>query len=165
MKPKNNKEVIRSYWHFSGYLASCILLGILVFFFYLKTSSVELNRIVDKTSQYDNIYFQQIEIASRIDSLYRYTTMFNLDMNDIYIQNAVSKRRQNTTNYMEKMNPKDVQLFRKLMTQMNTFLSMKDSIRLLRIEEDNVRSDLLKCMEDNRAVTRRIHQGNMSSRR
>lgn len=162
MRAKNHKELIRAYWQFAGYLVACVAFGVLIYWSYLQTSRTEVERIVNKTIEYDRIYVQQIELAVRIDSLYDYTTKFNTNLNDALLQNSVSRRKQEILNSLENMNNADVRLHKRLISQLNTFLAVKDSVRTARIEEDMIKADLLKCMEDNKQTTRRLTIGGIT---
>lgn len=159
MRAQNHKEIYRAYWQFSGYLAICVVIAVFSFYFYRQTSHIEVNKIVNKTEEYDKIYVKQMELISRIDSLYTYTTLFNTNLNDASLLNSVTRRKQDIISDMETMSNSDVRLYRKLTTEFNTFLGIKDSIRLLNTEEELVRSDLMKCMEENRNTTRKLRMG------
>ncbi len=165
MRAQNHKEITKSYWKFSGYLAACVLVGVLTYFFYTRTSVVEVQRIVEKTEEYDKIYVQQIDLAGRIDTLYQYTSMFNTNKNDVLLQNSVSRRKQEIISSMESMSGRDIRLYQKLMSQVNSFLSIKDSIRTAKIDEELVRSDLMKCVEDNKQTTRKVTLGGITVRK
>jgi hypothetical protein len=162
MKAQNYKEILRGYWKFSGHLAACVLVGVLTYFSYTKTSTIEVQRIVDKTEEYDKIYVRQVELANRIDTLYQYTSLFNTNKNDALLQNSVSRRKQEIISSMDDMSGRDVKLYQKLMSQVNSFLSIKDSIRTAKMEEDLVRSDLAKCVEDNKQTTRKVTLGGIT---
>lgn len=92
--PKNSKDITRGYWRFSGYLIACVFTGVLIYFCYIQTSKVEVDRIVSKTEEYDKIYVKQTDLVNRIDSLYYYTTMFNTNLNDAHLLNSVSRHKQ-----------------------------------------------------------------------
>lgn len=162
MRTLNYKEITLGYFKFAGYLAACVAVGVLIYWSYLRTTKTEVDKIVDKTMEYDRIYVQQIELASRIDSLYDYTNKFNTNLNDALLLNSISKRKQEILTSLDGMSSRDVRLYLKLMTQMNTFLSVKDSIRFARTEEDLVKSDLIKCMEDNKQTTRKLTIGGIT---
>lgn len=162
MRAQNHKEIYRAYWQFSGYLAICVVIAVFSFYFYRQTSQIEVNKIVDKTEEYDKIYVKQMDLINRIDSLYSYTTLFNTNLNDASLLNSVTRRKQEIISDMEGMSGSDVRLHRKLTTEFNTFLSIKDSIRLLKTEEELVKSDLMKCMEENRNTTRKLRMGGIT---
>lgn len=162
MRAQNSKDIYRGYLKFAGYLAACVAVGVLVYWSYLRTSKIEIEKIVNKTIEYDQIYVQQIELALRIDSLYQYGTLFNTKLNDALLLNTVSKRKQEIFSSLESMNSRDIRLYQRLMSQVNTFLAVKDSIRAVHTEEDMVKSDLLKCMENNKQTTRRLTIGGIT---
>lgn len=159
MKPQNNKDIWKAYWLFSFYLVCSVSIAVLVYSLYVSTSKVEVDRIVAKTEESDKIFVQQIELTQKIDSLYAYTTMFNTNLNDGLLLNAVSKRKQDILTDIEKLSDRDAKLYSALMREVNTFLSVKDSIRMLRIEEDLVRADLQKCMDNNKKAMRNLNLG------
>ncbi len=162
MKAKNHQEITKGYLNFSLFLAFCVAIGVTAYYCYLQTNQVEVNRIVEKTEEYDKIYVQQVELVSRIDSLYQYMLLFNTNKNDAMLQNVVSKRKQEILASMEDMNGRDIKMYQKLMSQVNTFLSTKDSIRVLKTEEDLIRIDLKKCMEENKQASRKLTIGSIT---
>ncbi len=162
MRSQNHQAINKAYRKFSGYLFTIVLIGVSAYFFYMRTTVTEVERIVDKTEEYDKIYVRQVELAGRIDTLYRYMMLFNSGKNDILLQNSVSRRKQEILSSMDDMSSSDVRLYQKLMSQVNTFLSIKDSIRTARIEEELVRSDLMKCVEDNKQATRKVTLGGIT---
>lgn len=162
MRPQNHKKILHGYWKFSLFLASCVAVGVITYSSYRQSCKVEVNRIIEKTEEYDRIYIQQTELSGRIDTLYQYVQLFNTNKNDVALQSAVSKRKQEIFTMMEDMSGRDVKLHQKLMSQINTFLSAKDSIRLLTIQEDLLRVDLQKCMDENKQLSRKITIGSIT---
>lgn len=159
MRAKNNREIRKGYLKFAFYLAACVMVAVLVFYSYIRTSTVEVIRIMAKTQEYDKIYIEQTELAGRIDTLYQYVSYFNTNLNDVLLQSRVSRRKQEINSSMEQMSGRDIRLYQKLMSEVNTFLAAKDSIRSLRQEEELLRKDLKKCMEDNKQANRRVTLG------
>lgn len=165
MRAKNHKEITKGYLKFSGYLLACIFIGVFIYFCYMQTSNVEVNRIVEKTEEYDKIYVKQIDLANRIDSLYQYTTLFNTNLNDAHLLHSVSKRKQEILSMMDNMSSGDVRLYQKLMSEVNVFLGVKDSIRMAKTEEGLIKTDLLKCTEDNKQASRQLTIGGITVKR
>lgn len=162
MRAKNNKEIYKAYVWFSFYLAICVGVGTCACFCYMQTSGIEVGRIVEKAEEYDHVYVLQTEIANRVDSLYYYVGLFNTNLNDGQLLNAVTHRKQEVYPLMEELGGKNVRLYRMLMDEMNVFLGVKDSIRLARQEEEMVKADLLKCTEENRQASRKLTLGGIS---
>lgn len=164
MKPKNNSTVRKAYIKFSYFLAICIVWAVVVFSCFLKTASVEVKEILQKTIEYDRIYAKQIELANSVDSIYQYMKLMNTDpkINDILLQSLVSTRKMNILKFTREFDSKDCQLYSRLLNNVNLFLSVKDSIRLLSIKEELVREDLNRCIQDNRKTKRKLSIGNVS---
>lgn len=162
MRAKNHKEITLGYLKFSGFLAISVLIAVLIYLCYTKTCEVEVNRIVDKTEEYDKIYVRQIDLSNRIDTLYRYTSMFNTNLNDAHLLHSVSRRKQEILSMMEEMSSRDVRLYQKLMSEINGFLGVKDSIRMAKTEEDLIKTDLLKCTEENKQISRKLTIGGIT---
>jgi hypothetical protein len=165
MHAKNHTAITLGYWKFSGYLIACVFTGVLICYCTLHTNQVEVSRIVDKTEEYDKTYVKQIDLAGRIDSLYQYTQLFNTNLNDAHLLNSVSRRKQEILSLMEDMSSRDVRLYQKLMSQVNTFLSVKDSIGRAKTEEDLIKTDLLKCSQDHRQASRQLTIGSITINR
>ena len=165
MRAKNSKDVTLGYCKFSIFLIASVFTGVLIYFCYINTSNVEVNRIVDKTVEYDKIYALQIDLSNRIDSLYSYATMFNTNLNDAQLLRSVSRRRQEIMSIMNNMSNRDVRLHQRLMREVNVFIDIKDSIRIAKVEEDMVKADLLRCAEENRQTSRRLSLGGITINR
>lgn len=164
MKPKNNSTVRKAYVRFSCYLTVCIVWAIAVFSFFLKTASVEVKEILHKTVEYDRVYAKEIELANSVDSIYQYMKLMNTSpqINDILLQSVVSTRKMNVLKFTQDFDSKDCQLYGRLLNSVNLFLGVKDSIRLSKIQEELVREDLNRCIQDNRKTKRRLSVGSAS---
>ncbi|MDR1198723.1 MAG: type VI secretion system transmembrane protein TssO [Prevotellaceae bacterium] len=159
MKAKNSKDITRGYGIFSLYLAACVIVAVFAYFCYLRTSVVEVKRIISKTGEYDAIHQYQTDITAHIDTLYYYSGLFNSNLNDDRLQNTVNRRKQEILSDIDKFSEHDMRLHRTLLNQLITFLNVKDSIRSLKNEEDMIKNELRKCIEENRQTTRTITVG------
>lgn len=161
MKPKNNKDVRNGYLRFSFLLAACIAWSVLFFSCFLKTSTIEVKSIMTKTLDYDRIYTKEIDLATGVDSVYQYMKLMNTSpqINDVLLQSIVSTRKMDLLKSTQNIDNADCVLYSNLLNQINTFLSIKDSIRIMKIQEDMVRQDLLQCIRDNRKTRRNMNIG------
>lgn len=161
MKPKNNKDVRNGYLRFSFLLAACIAWSVLFFSCFLKTSTIEIKSIMTKTLDYDRIYTKEIDLATGVDSVYQYMKLMNTSprINDVLLQSIVSTRKMDLLKSTQNIDNADCVLYSNLLNQINTFLSIKDSIRIMKIQEDMVRQDLLQCIRDNRKTRRNMNIG------
>ena len=161
MKPKNNKDVRNGYLRFSFLLAACIAWSVLFFSCFLKTSTIEVKSIMAKSLDYDRIYTKEIDLATGVDSVYQYMKLMNTSprINDVLLQSIVSTRKMDLLKSTQNIDNADCVLYSNLLNQINTFLSIKDSIRIMKIQEDMVRQDLLQCIRDNRKTRRNMNIG------
>lgn len=164
MKAKNSEDVYKGMRTFCYYLVAAIILGVCIFSCFMKTSSVEVHKILAKTQEYDFIQTQQVNMVEGVDTLYFYSSLLNSDpkINNSLMYNVISGRKLHLINSVNNMEEKDCRLYKKLTNQMNNFLSIKDSIRLAMTEEEMVRADLIRCISDNRKVTRQMAVGGLT---
>ena len=158
MKPKNNTEVRKAYLRFAGYLTCCIILAVTIFACFLKTSGIEVKRITEQALEYDHIYAKELSLSNSVDSVYQYMKLMNTSpqINDMLLQSVVSTRKMNLLKYVQGM---DCRLYRQLLGNINIFLGVKDSIRLLNIQEEMVKKDLMQCIQDNWKTRRNMNVG------
>ena len=161
MKPRNNAEVRKAYLRFSCYLTGCVILAVTIFACFLKTSSTEVKRITEQTLKYDYVYAKEIALSNSVDSVYQYMKLMNTShqINDVLLQSVVSERKMNLLKYIQSMDEKDCRLYRQLLGNINLFMGVKDSIRLLGIQEEMVKKDLMQCIRDNRKTQRNLNTG------
>ena len=57
------------------------------------------------------------------------------------------------------MDARDCRLYSRLLGNINIFLGVKDSIRLLNIQEEMVKKDLMQCIQDNWKTRRSLRVG------
>lgn len=166
MKPRNNTEVRKAYLKFSCYLTGCVILAVAIFACFLKTSSTEVKRITEQTLKYDYVYAKELSLSNSVDSVYQYMKLMNTSpqINDVLLQSVVSVRKMNLLKYMQSMDDKDCRLYKQLLENINMFLSVKDSIRLLSIQEEMVKKDLMQCIQDNWKTRRNLNVGSNSNK-
>ena len=161
MKPKNNSQIVKAYALFALSIVSAAFIGVLSVFFFFRTARAELELIGTKTQEYDRINAFQIEMIGRIDTIYNYMQMLNSSekINDVLLQKTISTKKMTLLNDLNQIPEKDSYLFRKLTNQLNIFLNVNDSIRLLTIEEGLIKEELTRCIEDNKRLVRKLSIG------
>jgi hypothetical protein len=164
MKAKNNEDVYKAVLHFSYYLTGSIVLAVCIFSAFMKTSSVEVNRILEKTEEYDLIQMKQANLTESMDTLYFYTSLLNSDpiINRSLMYNVLSSRKIEMLNEIETMDEKDCLLYKRVAGQMDVFFAIKDSIGTASSEEETVRADLIRCISDNKQMARRLSIGGLT---
>ena len=120
-----------------------------------------MKRITEQTLKYDYVYAKELSLSNSVDSVYQYMKLMNTSpqINDVLLQSVVSVRKMNLLKYMQSMDDKDCRLYKQLLGNINMFLSVKDSIRLLSIQEEMVKKDLMQCIQDNWKTRRNLNVG------
>lgn len=123
--------------------------------------------IMAKTMEYDNIYSAELNMAAAVDSIYQYMSLMNSspEINDLLLQSVVSNRKMQLQNRINGLDERDFLLYKKLAGNINVFLGVKDSIRLAEKEESVVREDLLRCVRENREISRKLKVGGITYER
>lgn len=157
MKAQNNKDIKKSIINFSCYLVISVFFAICIFSAFMKASSVEVYRILAKTSEYDKIQQKQVYLTEKVDSIYFYTTLLNSSsfINYTSVHLSLSNKKISLTEEASRLQDKDARLYKKLAKDMSVFFSIKDSIRRMTAEEDKYRADLVRCITEGRTAVRR----------
>lgn len=123
--------------------------------------------IMAKTVEYDNIYSAELNMVVAVDSIYQYMSLMNSSpkINDLLLQSVVSNRKMQLQNQINALDEKDFLLYKKLAGNINVFLGVKDSIRLAGKEESIVREDLMRCVKENREISRKLKVGGITYER
>ena len=163
MKAENNREVKKGYFRFTGFLIIIVSCTVLSLYGFMKTSSVEVGKILTKTKEYDQIYIRQLKLTESMDSIISYLSLLNTSpkINDLLLQNVISRKKMMLLENMGTMNEKDCKLYTKIASELNTVLSIKDSIRITTMEENMVRTDLIRCVDENKQVSRKLSAGGL----
>lgn len=163
MKAENNREVRKGYFRFTGFLIIIVSCTVLSLYGFMKTSSVEVGKILTKTKEYDQIYIRQLKLTESVDSIISYLSLLNTSpkINDLLLQNVISRKKMILLENIGTMNEKDCKLYTKIASDLNTVLSIKDSIRITTMEESMVRTDLIRCVDENKQVSRKLSAGGL----
>ena len=161
MKPRNNSEVRKAYLKFAAYLMVCVIFAVLIFACFLKTSGVGVKRRERKSFTWERVYTREIALSNSVDSVYQYMKLMNTSpqINDVLLQGVISTKKMNILKNIQDMEERDCKLYRQLLGDINLFLGVKDSIRLLKIQEEMVKNDLMQCIKDNWKTRRNLNVG------
>ena len=164
MKAENYIEIRQAYLKFIGYLVATITLAVTIAYFFMKTSSVEVQNILGKVNDYDKVYTKQIGLTLSVDSIYQYISLLNTSpkINDLLLQDAISRKKMFILDNLNSIDQKDCLIYKKVINEINIFLKVKDSIRIATMQEELVRNDLLRCVDDNKHVTRKLSSGGLT---
>jgi hypothetical protein len=162
VKAKNNRELTAAIVRFSGYLLLSAGLAVGMYASLVKTSSVEMRELTEKSSRYDRLRMQQVLLAESVDSLYHYVMLLN--SGDVYINqsamfNLASIRSIRFNESLETMEDEDCPVYKKLAARLDPLLQLKDSIRHATADLEALRDEYMRCMNRNRDINRRLFVG------
>ncbi len=159
MKAKNNNEVTKAILQFSGFLLITVVLSVCAFSLFMKTAIVEVERIMNKTEDYDLIQIKQARLTESMDTMLYYSQLLNTDekINNTIMYNNLNKRRLALSDELMGMNEYDGYLYKKLSVQLQRFLQTKDSIRQAKYQEDVLRIELQQCLNSNKQLAQRTY--------
>lgn len=163
MNAKNNDDVVKAIVKFSACLLVSVFVAVGSFSLFMKTSLVEVNKIIERTGDYDFIQLKQVHLTESVDSMYYYSTLLNVD--DIYVNrsvmyNVLSGKTLQFKNELEGLNTDDCLLYKQLAGKMGDFIMLKDSIHMTGLEVERLREEYVRCMNRNKEITRRLFTGN-----
>jgi len=158
MKADNGKLVTRAYLLFAAALGTSILLGVGCVWGFVLTSKREVSRIEVRSAEYDAAFERQVSLAYKVDSLYNNMMLLSTDrrINGLVMQNRISTQKIDMAGTLESMNKADALLYGRMSERLNDILQVKDSIRLIDMQVEQTKGDLQRCIENNRAATRRM---------
>lgn len=164
MKANNQNSITIAYFKFSIGLLALVAIAIIALVCFIDTARSELAKIEVKTDEYDKIHTTQLSIVNSVDSLCHYISLLNTSdkINDVALQNLISNRKMSLLNTISTIPEKDGVLYSRLANQINSFLGAKDSIRILTVQQQLVKTDLLRCVDDNKKATRKLSIGSIS---
>jgi hypothetical protein len=164
MAAKNNRDVIKAIIRFSVYLLGSVLLAVCIFSSLMKTATVEMNAISQKSESYVLLRMKQLQLAESVDSIYYYSTLLN--SGDVYINqsaiyNMLSIRTIRFNNAVEEMSSDDCLVYKRLSDKLGDLFMLKDSIRMSLAEQETLRDEYVRCMNRNKDMTRRLFTGSV----
>lgn len=164
MKALNYKDVVRSYCRFSEYMVYLVATTLLCIGFFLKTSSIEISAIKEKTGDSERIFNEQISFCDDFTVIFETYRSLETAMttNPEFFMNSIATKKLETGNRIQTLPDKDVLIHQHLLSQMDGLLRTRDSISVMKRTEDIARADLIRCNEENRNITRRLSLGRLS---
>jgi biopolymer transport protein ExbB/TolQ len=166
MKAKNSKEVARGYLMFAIGICFSIAAGFICVWLFTVTADKEVARMEIRSREYDSAFARQLSLTDRVDSLYNNIALLNSGhrMNEAVLHNRISNQKMSIIGTIAEMDKRDVLLYGKMSEEVNLILQSKDSIRLVGSQVELIKSDLQRCIEDNRIATRKMIFNNPTNR-
>lgn len=161
MKPLNALEISRRVWIFAINFAFLLLVCILCVYTYFSIAEAEGVLLVQQANKYDQLAIRNESLSDRVDSIYVHMQLLNSDRvtNSLELQRLISNEKENLNKTMlGGVGDTSVNFvaYKNLSKKINNMLNVKDSIRLVSIDEEALRADLITCIADNQQLKKKL---------
>lgn len=156
MRALNEKEVLLSSVTFAANLLLLVSLSLFFIFSFLKTSEAEITEINAKSADCEKIYRVQMELCDDIDEFFTRYRAFDVsdDVNSEFLMRTIVDRKMEISKKISQLPANDVRIHSFMMTKMDEFLHVRDSISAMKREESRVKEDLFMCNGDYRKLNK-----------
>lgn len=157
MKAKNDKEVRKGVIQFALYFVATVFFAVCIFSMFMKTSSTEVSRIMEKTDVYDKTQQKQVYLTEKIDSISVLVNLLssNAQVNHSLVLTSLANQKKNAMQNLNAVPDKDAKLYKKILNEMDVFFNIKDSLHVAAYDEDKYRREYIRCMDEGRIISRR----------
>lgn len=157
MKAKNDKEVRKGVIQFALCFVATVFFAVCIFSMFMKTSSIEVSRIMEKTDVYDKTQQKQVYLTEKIDSISVLVNLLssNAQINHSLVLTSLANQKKNAMQNLNAIPDKDGKLYKKLLNEMDVFFNIKDSLQVAAYDEDKYRKEYIRCMDEGRIISRR----------
>lgn len=161
MKALNNKEILFAYLKFTACLVILIILTQFLIFSFLKTSKAEIAEIKLKTGNSEQIFREQTELCDDYDEIFKMYRSFDIsdNVNPDFLMQSIASRKKNIESRISKLPEKDVQIHAFMLSKMDEFLRVRDSISILKKDEHKVKQDFFICSGDYKKAQVKLKHG------
>ena len=163
MKPLNSREINKAFIVFMVYFAVLLGVCLLCVYTYFSTAESEGIILMKQVNKYDQVFAKHQQLADQTSSIYNHMQLLNSDRinNSLELQRLISNEKDKLNKMMQQAGSDQAANFTvydNLSKKLNTLLGIKDSIRLVGIDEDLLRSDLMACINDNKQFKKKLKE-------
>ncbi len=161
MKPLNAPEISRRTLMFAFNFAFLLLVCILCMYTYFSIAEAEGILLVREANKYDQLAVKYESLSGQVDSMYLHMELLNSDRvtNNLELQRLISNEKENLSKTMlSGVGDTTVNFtaYKNLSKKINNILNIKDSIRLVSIDEEALRADLMTCITNNQQLKKKL---------
>lgn len=166
MKSLNGKEVLLAYVKFTACMVILIVLVQLFIFSFLRASEAEITEIKMKTGDSEIIFREQSELCDKYEEIFSLCRAFDVSDNSRsdFLMQSIASRKKDIEGRIEELPKKDVQLHSFMLSKMNEFFRVRDSISALKKEEKKIKDDFLMCSGDYEKVKVKLKHGVLTAK-
>lgn len=161
MKALNEKEVLWAHLKFALYLVALIIMVQLFVFSYLRTAEAEISEIKKKTGDNEMIFREQSELCDSYAEIFKLYRSFDVSesANSEFLMQSIVTRKKEITSKIEQLPESDVVMHKFILSKMDEFLRVRDSISVLKKEEQKVKHDFIMCSGDYQKAKVKLKRG------
>lgn len=150
MRALNEKEALILSAKFAAHLMALVVLTLFFIFSFFRTSRSEIAEINLKTGDSEKIYMMQLELCDDIDELFNRYRSFEVveNVNSEFLMRSIIDRKMEISKKISQLPEEDVKFHSFMLSKMDGFLRVRDSISTMREEELRLKNDLFKCNEE-----------------
>lgn len=157
MRALNEKESILLHVKFGVHMVFLVSITLFFIFTFVKASQAEVTEINLKTGDSEKIFYAQMELSADIeDFLTRYKSFeVSNKVNSELLMLSIVDRKMEIIKKIETLPENDVKIHSYMMSKMDEFLRVRDSISTLKKDELTIKNDLMICSEDYKSLKKR----------
>ncbi|MBR2261797.1 MAG: hypothetical protein IJ916_08865 [Paludibacteraceae bacterium] len=161
MKSLNGKEVLLAYVKFTACMVALIVMVQFFIFSFLRSSEAEIAEIKMKTGDSEIIFREQSDLCDRYEEIFSLCRAFDVSDNSRsdFLMQSIASRKKDIEGRIAELPQRDVQLHSFMLSKMNEFFRVRDSISVLKKEEQKVKKDFLTCSGDYEKVRVKVKHG------
>lgn len=164
MRPLNASEINKKTWLFAGHFAILFIASLSCVYTYFGIAEAEGVLLVKKANQYDHLTVKYQLLSDQVESIYTHMQLLNTDrvMNSLELERLISNEKEKLNKAMlTGLGDTAVTFlaYKNLSKKINNLLSIKDSIRLVSIEEEALRMDLVSCIAEDQQLRNKQKAG------
>lgn len=156
MRALNEKEIVLLNVKFVAHMTALIIIALLFIFSFMKTSEAELAEINCKTAECEKTYRVQMELSDDIEDFFIRYRSFDVaeNINSEFLMRSIVDRKMEISKKISQLPTNDVKLHSFMMSKMDDFLRVRDSISAMKKVENRVKEDLFMCNGDYRKLNK-----------
>ncbi|MFN8406958.1 MAG: type VI secretion system TssO [Sphingobacteriaceae bacterium] len=164
MRPLNASEINRRVGVFAINFTILFVGSLACVYTYFNVAESEGGLLVQKANKYDQLVVKYQLLSDQVESIYTHMQLLNTEkvMNGLELQRLISNEKEKLNKTMlSGVGDTAVNFiaYKNLSKKINNLLSIKDSIRLVSIDEEALRTDLISCIAEDQQLRKKQKAG------
>lgn len=160
MKAKNHKEIIYSYLIFLGYFTSLVIVSLICWLLFHKTTKHFTYTLKIKKEELELYEVNKSLLSDRIDSINYFITILNTNLidNETALERKILQIKNESIikiEDLEKAGTNDFELHKNILLDVEKSIEAKKSLTQYKEEENNLKNKLQDCGNANQKLKNR----------